>query len=151
MADPVKAAVDESRHDGRFGQRFDEEVSVKGVLWTTLALAVVCALGMWITWEMRASSEARAAATAPRPSPIPEANEPRTPPGPLLQRDPEGELAALSHEMSERLSGYGWVDEGAGVVHIPIERAMDLLLERGVGPAEAADSATGAASEEASP
>ena len=28
-------------------------------------------------------------------------------------------------------SEYGWVDKEGGVVHIPIERAMDVLLERG--------------------
>jgi len=27
---------------------------------------------------------------------------------------------------------YGWVDEKAGTVHIPIERAMDLLVQRGL-------------------
>ncbi|MCA1555006.1 MAG: hypothetical protein LC737_11585, partial [Chloroflexi bacterium] len=27
---------------------------------------------------------------------------------------------------------YGWVDQSAGITHIPIERAMELLLERGL-------------------
>ncbi len=31
----------------------------------------------------------------------------------------------------ERLGSYGWVDRGAGVAHIPIERAMELV-EKGV-------------------
>lgn len=29
------------------------------------------------------------------------------------------------------LSSYGWIDEAAGTVHIPIERAMELMLESG--------------------
>lgn len=34
----------------------------------------------------------------------------------------------------DRLGAYGWVDRGAGVVHLPIDRAMDLV-SRGVRPA----------------
>jgi hypothetical protein len=30
------------------------------------------------------------------------------------------------------LNSYGWVDEEAGVVRIPIDRAMELTLERGL-------------------
>jgi hypothetical protein len=34
----------------------------------------------------------------------------------------------------ERLRSWGWVDRGAGVAHVPIERAMDLVV-KGVRPA----------------
>ena len=150
MADPAPPSGSESRpYDGRFGERFDDEVSVSGIVWTTVGLAVVCILGMLITWVMQTSSEARAAAAAPPPSPVIEANEPRVPPGPQLQRDPEGELEALRHEMAEQLSGYGWLDEGAGTVHIPIEEAMDLLVERGIGGAGATETTEPAAEESA--
>ena len=30
-----------------------------------------------------------------------------------------------------RLRAYGWVDRSAGVVHLPIERAIDLYLSTG--------------------
>ena len=36
----------------------------------------------------------------------------------------------------ERLRSYGWVDREAGVVHMPIERAMDLVA-KGVRPPQA--------------
>jgi hypothetical protein len=29
----------------------------------------------------------------------------------------------------ERLRSYGWVDRGAGVVHVPIDRAMELVAK----------------------
>jgi hypothetical protein len=38
------------------------------------------------------------------------------------------------------LQGYHWVDQKAGVVQIPIERAMDLLAQRGLPARTAADS-----------
>ncbi len=44
----------------------------------------------------------------------------------------------------ERLGSYGWVDRTAGVVHVPIQEAMDLVAQ-GVRPQGApAVSATGA-------
>jgi hypothetical protein len=30
----------------------------------------------------------------------------------------------------KQLHSYGWVDEKAGVAHIPIERAMELTVQR---------------------
>jgi hypothetical protein len=41
----------------------------------------------------------------------------------------------------ERLGSYGWVDEKAGVVHIPIDRAMELVAQ-GVRPAPGAPGTT---------
>ena len=137
MAETDKAPV----HDGRFGESFDDEVSVPGVMWTTVGLALVCGLGMLVTWGMQGYFAARADVT--QPSPIPEANESRLPEGPLLQRSPEGELEAMNHEMAERLGSYGWADQPAGVVHIPIEKAMDILVEQ--GSVAAGGSAAGAA------
>jgi len=37
------------------------------------------------------------------------------------------------------LDGYGWVDRTAGIVHIPIERAMDLILAEARPAATPAD------------
>ncbi len=136
MAEPAEGApLDTAGHDGRFGDRFDDEISASSVVWTTAGLAVVCVLGMLITWGMQGYYASR---DAVKPSPIAEANESRMPEGPLLQRDPEGELEAMRREMAGRLGGYGWVDENAGVVHIPIEAAMSLLVEQGTGQAAAA-------------
>ncbi len=141
MADHQSAQITTDGYDGRFGEKFDDEVSVSGIVWTTVGLAVVCVLGMLITWGMQGFFEARSQLVIP--SPIAEANEPRLPEGPLLQRDPEGELEALRHEMAERLGGYGWVDEGAGVAHIPIDAAIDLLIEKGSVAASAAAAGSG--------
>ena len=43
-----------------------------------------------------------------------------------------------------RLNSYGWIDEENGIVHIPIERAMDILAKQGLparqGKAQARES-----------
>lgn len=52
------------------------------------------------------------------------------PPEPRLQVHPAEDLAKLRADEQEQLESYGWVDPAAGVVSIPIERAMDLLAEK---------------------
>lgn len=148
MVEVTEKKVSTAGHDGRFGDHFDDEVSVSGVVWTTIGLAVACVLGMLITWGMQGYYVERSQEAQASPSPIAEANERRLPDGPLLQRDPEGELEAMRHEMAERLGGYGWVDEAAGTVHIPIDKAMDLLVQQG-SVAAAGEGAAPAPDEEA--
>jgi hypothetical protein len=69
--------------------------------------------------------------------PLAASQEQRLPPEPRLQTNPRGDLRALRDEENQILNSYKWVDKGAGIVRIPIERAMKLTLERGL-PARAA-------------
>ena len=46
-------------------------------------------------------------------------------------------MKELREEEAARLSSYGWVDRPAGVAHIPIDRAMAILAERGLPKAPA--------------
>lgn len=54
------------------------------------------------------------------------------PPGPLLQSDPAGETRAILQAAEARLGAYGWNDAEKASAHIPIERAMAILAERGL-------------------
>jgi len=54
------------------------------------------------------------------------------PPAPRLQVAPSVDLEQMRAREDEALTTYGWVDREAGTVRIPIERAMDLLAERGL-------------------
>jgi hypothetical protein len=53
-------------------------------------------------------------------------------PPPRLQSAPRGDLKALRAREELLLNGYGWVDRKAKIVHIPVDRAMDLLVQRGL-------------------
>ena len=53
-------------------------------------------------------------------------------PNPKLEEDERGQLDDVRTNEDKTLYSYGWVDEKAGTVHIPIERAMDLLVQRGL-------------------
>ncbi len=54
------------------------------------------------------------------------------PPEPRLQVTPLQDLASYRAQQEQTLHSYGWVDRKNGVVRIPIERAMDLLIQRGL-------------------
>ncbi len=58
----------------------------------------------------------------------------RLPPAPRLEVNGARNWRAFRSAEEKRLSTYGWMDRASGFVHIPIERAMDLIAERGVGP-----------------
>ena len=53
---------------------------------------------------------------------------------PQLQVVPGLDLRGIRAEEAEQLDGYGWVDQRQGLVHVPIEQAIDMLLEQGVVP-----------------
>lgn len=56
---------------------------------------------------------------------------------PSLLVDEPMNLQKFQAEEERQLTSYGWVDQNAGLVRLPIERAKALLLERGL-PARAA-------------
>jgi hypothetical protein len=51
---------------------------------------------------------------------------------PLLEHDERGQFKDFLLKQEDQLNSYGWVDQQAGVAHIPIEHAMDLLVQRGL-------------------
>jgi hypothetical protein len=77
----------------------------------------------------------REGAASPRVHPLAPAVGTALPPAPRLQSAPRKDLEQLRAEEDAVLSSYGWVDQGAGVARIPIERAMALRAERAVGKA----------------
>ncbi len=54
------------------------------------------------------------------------------PPSPRLQTEPRVELHDYCTAQMRMLDTYGWVDQGNGIVRIPVQRAMDLTLQRGL-------------------
>jgi hypothetical protein len=50
------------------------------------------------------------------------------PAGPRLQVNPDRDIERLRAAEQEHLTTYGWVDSNAGIVRIPIERAIQMTL-----------------------
>jgi|ERR1700678_3091406 len=53
-------------------------------------------------------------------------------PDPKLEEDERGQLDGIRLQEERTLYSYGWSDEKAGTVHIPIEHAMELIVQRGL-------------------
>jgi len=53
-------------------------------------------------------------------------------PQPRLETDETMEINNFRMEEEQTLNSYGWVDQQAGVARIPIDRAMALLVQRGL-------------------
>lgn len=64
------------------------------------------------------------------PSPLSITREPT--PGPQLSVEPGRAMKAMRQEEEARLKSYGWIDQEKGIVHIPIERAMEILVKKGL-------------------
>jgi hypothetical protein len=50
------------------------------------------------------------------------------------------DIEVLRAEENARLTQYGWVDRQKQIVHIPIERAMEMVLQKGLPTATSAQS-----------
>jgi hypothetical protein len=135
--DPQGARVPENP-DVRF-ERVDASPAVVARWGIGLGLVtIVCAaIAVWLLVWLRRHEEA---GDAPRPA-LYFSTEKRQPEGVRLQSAPFQDLHRLRDEERDILDHYGWVDEPAGVVRIPIERAMALYVER-QGAAGTAASAT---------
>jgi hypothetical protein len=66
-------------------------------------------------------------------------------PLPRLEDDERTEINDFRYQQDETLGSYGWVDQSGGVVRIPIDRAMQLIAQRGLPTISQAGAAPAAA------
>ena len=64
-----------------------------------------------------------------------------TPPAPALEAQSGQTLDPYRSIEERKLTSYGWVDRSAGVIRMPIDRAMDVTAQRGL-PSRPAAAAT---------
>ncbi len=126
------------------------DITVAGVAYFLIGLAVAGVFVYFIANGVFAYLNKRFEAEQPPVSPLvtsPTADTRRIPPqygndyekylkagfpAPQLEVNERTELNGERLREEDTLSTYGWVDEKAGVVRIPIDRAMDLLAQRGL-------------------
>ncbi len=58
--------------------------------------------------------------------------QPVIPPAPRIEVAPYEELQRLRVQEDHILNSYAWVDQKAGTVRVPIDRAIDLLAAKGL-------------------
>jgi hypothetical protein len=120
-------------HTGSSTEVFDGEISYKQIILFMGYLLAFTAVTFVLMWWMIQGMENSLASGDSAPSPIPEANLPPESPGPQLQfYPPVADIERLHAWEDERLESYAWENEEAGVARIPIERAMEIMAERGL-------------------
>lgn len=113
----------EARHEA-------SEVGARGIVIFALglvALGAVVFFALDLVMGRFAKRESRIQASMP-----PLLATPVEFPGPHLQADPAAERLRVQEQQLEQLNGYGWVDRKAGIAHIPIDRAMEILARTGL-------------------
>ena len=105
------------------------DINVRVVAW--------CALGLVTAAVIVLLSTAGLFAFFKREHPSPFAPSRITDPHPIapeprLQTNDRADLERFRAAEEQKLNSYGWVDKDAGVIRIPIGRAMDLTAQRGV-------------------
>jgi hypothetical protein len=64
--------------------------------------------------------------------PAPFAAERPIPPRPRVQPNPGADMQSYYESQQQILNRYAWIDRKKGIVRLPIDRAMQLLLQRGL-------------------
>jgi hypothetical protein len=121
--DETKAPRDSSkrRHE-------TSDVSVRGIVIFVVALSISVILGMLFSKRVFYFF-VRHQPLGPPASPF--ENVRTLPPQPRLQVNARADLKRYRAAQDELLNSYGWVDEKSGIVRIPVDRAMDIMLQKG--------------------
>jgi hypothetical protein len=139
MSDPKYAASPVSADNPGYEVR---DASIKGLI----TFAVVLALVLFATLvSMRYMFSALNKLTPLGETASPFDNGRNSPSGPLVQAQPHQDLTAYCANQSQTVGTYAWVNKDGGIVQIPIDRAMDLTLQRGLPSRSATDMAAAGA------
>ena len=125
MNDPAMPPPDGGRPIGH--ETTDASPLALGLFALALSLMVALVLPFlnWLFW--RYEGEAKRADPPQSPLTVVE-----LPPPPRLEVDPGADLARLRRTEGRTLSSYGWIDRQQGLARLPIERAIELLAQRGL-------------------
>jgi hypothetical protein len=105
------------------------DISLRAALWFALGLIVGTTLiALLVAWFQIGMDHSKTAWPHQPDNPEPQFH----PPAPALQTGVSGDLETFRQEEEEALQKYGWVDRKTGVVRIPLQRARELILQRGL-------------------
>jgi hypothetical protein len=133
---------EETQHGYNSGVEFErEDLGARTVFEFLIGVAVMVALAALAVWGIYRHMDAYQRAHQAVQNPLVQtASDTRlvTPsdiekfPQPRLEKNERLEITDFRLREERTLNSYGWVDEKAGVAHIPIERAMQLIAGRGL-------------------
>jgi hypothetical protein len=104
-------------------------VSYPGIVWFVVILTATTVFCMALVWGLFAVMDYRNDRAQAAPLAVPAG---QLPPGPNLLTDEAGNLRQFRQREDAALGSYGWADQATETVRLPIARAKEKLLERGL-------------------
>lgn len=106
------------------------EANLRLILYAAAGLAVTVAIVFVLMWGsfnlLKTDEEKNREALSPMAPMV------QTPPEPRLEEHPWESLQELRTRENHLLTTYGWQDQKAGIVRIPVERAIDMVAQKGL-------------------
>ena len=106
----------------------DVSVGYKFGFWLAVAMLISAGIVYGSFWFFE--REAKTADSLAQKYPL-AIDRVREAPLPNLQKQPFKDIYELRQIENQKLTSYGWVDKDGGVTHIPIDRAMEVMLQKG--------------------
>ena len=106
----------------------DVSVGYKFGLWLTVSMLISAGIVYGSFWFFEGQAKTADGLAQKYPLAI---DRVREVPQPNLQRQPFKDIHELRQGENQKLTSYGWVDKDGGVTRIPIDRAMEVMLQKG--------------------
>lgn len=106
-----------------------KDVEAGTITWIGILLMLVVLVAGFLLWGLFNSFSASETASDAPQSPLAAS---QTPPEPRLQPNETAQWQEVHATAEATLNSYSWINRGSGSVRIPIERAIDLLAQRGL-------------------
>jgi hypothetical protein len=147
----TKHTRDEEAPDVNAGYE-KRDASISALLQFGFWLAVVIVVTLFgMAWAFNYFSKIAPLGQPSAPTAVVNPNLRQLPPSPMVQAHPHEDLVDFCQQQERAVNTYGWVDRQAGIVRVPISRAMDLVLAQGLPARPASEAPTGAAAPDPPP
>lgn len=118
------------------------DASPRGLVYFAATIAVILAAAslslIWLFNHFQKAESPGSFAAAPFAGARP------LPPPPRIQPNPGADMQSYFQSQQNLLNTYGWIDRQNGIVRLPIDRAMELILQRGLPARSSSPPANGA-------
>ncbi len=108
-----------------------KDVNARAILWIGVVMIVAAVVIHTAVWWLFDAFDRREAQKGRPPATLVQTQRPAVP-EPRLQTDAPADLNAVRDAQKNELETYGWIDQQKGVVRIPVEQAMTILVQRGL-------------------
>jgi len=121
----------------------DSDADARSITRFGIGLTLTVVVSQVVLWLLFAHFSHREDKSSPPVPSLIKMQAPKEPPEPRLQGNPQLDLKIMLRDEDAVLHHYGWVDPDRGIVRLPIERAMEVVAQKGLPQFKATGTTTG--------